>query len=102
MRFSELYTQGVSYELTVKADEAIFRRANTWQYAVSPLQLDLIGMVQLFNLFRGLCGEGWRPSSIRLEHSALSVTREMTDFFGCPVLFNQHFAVRRFRQWSIF
>ena len=89
IRFSELYTQAVSYELTVNADEASFRRTNTWQYAVIPLQLDLVGMVQLFKMFRGLCGESWRPRAIRLENSALSVAKEMTDFFGCPVLFNQ-------------
>jgi AraC-like DNA-binding protein len=90
-RFSELCTQGVTYELAVGRRKANFRRINTYGYDIAPAQLDLLGVVQSFKIIPGLLGSDWAPISVHFHHSGPRETKQLEDFFGCPVLFDESF-----------
>jgi AraC-like DNA-binding protein len=91
VRFAELTTQGLTFELAVGRRKTHFRRINTYVYDIAPTQLDLLGVVQSFKLFPGLLGRDWTPISVHIHHSAPSQKQELADFFGCPVLFDEPF-----------
>lgn len=91
VRYVELYTQAVKYELVIEGDRASFSRANTYQYDTDPVQLNLIGLMQVFKLFRSLCGDDWQPTSIYFEHSAPSRDKQLEEYFGAPVYFGRSF-----------
>jgi AraC-like DNA-binding protein len=91
VRFSELYTQGVAYELAEGRRKTHFRRINTYGYEIAPAQLDLLGVVQMFKLIFGLLRSDWTPLSVHFHHSAPRQKKQLADFFGCPVLFDEPF-----------
>ena len=88
-RFTELYTQGVRYDVVVEPRSAIHRRTNTYRYDICPVQLDMIGMVQVFKMFQSLCGNDWKPISIYFDQAGPRQKEQLTDYFSCPVLFDR-------------
>ncbi len=91
VRFAHLYTESVDYDVVVNRHSARFCRRNTYQYDIAPIQLDLLGTVQVFKVFQGLCGSDWTPNLVYLDHASYPDIETLTEFFGCPVIFGASF-----------
>ena len=86
-RFTHFYTEGVRYDVSVGRRSASFRRHNSYHYDLQPTQLDLLGMVQAFKMFQGVCGSDWAPTKVFLDQPAYPGKEALIEYFRCPVIF---------------
>jgi AraC-like DNA-binding protein len=91
IRFVELYSQGVEYELVIDSDSVSFRRNDTYEYDTNTAQLELLGSIQVLKVFKSLCGEDWQATSIFFKQPAPPARAQLSEYFGCPVVFDMPF-----------
>ena len=89
-KYVDRYTQGVIFELSEESQGLFFGRTNSYQYHIPPDQLDMLGTAQAFKMLRALSGGvELGKTFVTFKHSAKGESRIFTDFFDCPVLFEQ-------------
>ena len=52
-------------------------------------QLLELGLAVVHRTMRSLFGDQWQPMTVCMRHSCMGEAERYTDFFGCPVLFEQ-------------
>ena len=89
VRFVQLYTEGVTFDLSVTGDVAHFSRTNCYQYDISPVQLDMLGMVQVLKMLQGITAGDFHALSLAFDQPSPGNTVLVSGFFDCPVSFQQ-------------
>lgn len=89
--FERIYVRGTRHALHVENGVGQFRRWDVAHYDFSLLQLRLLGMVQVYKMFKALCGESWRPISLDFSLSEPVNTLQLNEYFRCPVRLGQRF-----------
>ncbi len=91
LQYNLLNSEFSIWELQRKNKHAILVRNNRISYKGSLTQLHTLAITVVFNAFRSLGAENWRPSAICFSHKEPETARLYNKYFGSPVEFNQDF-----------
>lgn len=89
IRYQPLFSEGSTHELVVNGGMAQVSRWGLVDYPFPTTQMRLLGITMMYRILRALCGNDWRPISVSCSFSAISGSRQMSQHFGCPLMFDQ-------------
>lgn len=89
LHYSHSFTEGTKYDLTVTQGMARLARWHRRSYPFGSTQMRMLGIVQTFKILNHLSGTEWRPSLITYTFSEPGNSKQISNYFSCPVLFDQ-------------
>jgi AraC-like DNA-binding protein len=89
LHYSHSFTEGTKYDLTVTHGMARLERWHRRSYPFSSTQMRMLGLVQAFKILSQLSGTDWRPSLVTYTFSEPEKPQQISNYFSCPVLFDQ-------------
>jgi AraC-like DNA-binding protein len=89
LHYSHSFTEGTKYDLTVTQGMARLERWHRRSYPFGSTQMRMLGIVQVFKILNHLSGTDWRPSLITYTFSEPENPQQISNYFSCPVLFDQ-------------
>jgi AraC-like DNA-binding protein len=91
LKYQPLYTEQSMWELLTEDGYVDMVRRDKTTYDCSAAQLHTLGIVQMFKIFKALCGNDWQPTSISFAHCAPKEKQQLSRYFDCPLFFDREF-----------